>query len=291
MDLVAEGKTCNLGVQEKEKLEAIYQTAMAVTLQLPQDYVTVETSCYKERRRRLAQQGDLVVKITVNAPSIKAVEEVQDTTKDEEVFITTLAKNLNNEGIQQKATELAITVQEVTIFTGSPTKTPTKAPTSSPTKAPTRSGATYAPSKTPTPSPTASPTTTTTPTASPTKAAVLTLPKPSTPQNDSTASQLKSTAAKTKPGVEQPQDGNSGGGGSSDKDATIAGSVVGSLALVFCGIVAATVLRQKKKQNDQDRPVTLDGVSSQLEIASGDFNGVVTGGHKFARVYSPPVTV
>lgn len=288
MDLVAEGKTCNLGVQEKEKLEAIYQTAMAATLQLPQDYVTVETSCYKERRRRLAQQGDLVIKITVNAPSIKAVEEVQDTTKDEEVFITTLAKNLNNEGIQQEATELAITVQEVTIFTGSPTKTPTKAPTSSPTKAPTRSGATYAPSKTPTPSPTASPTTTTTPTASPTKAAVLTLPKPS--QNDSTASQLKSTAAKTKPGVVQPQDGN-GGVGSSNKDGIIAGSVVGSLALVFGVIVAAVLRRQKKKQDDQDHPVMLDGVSSQLEIASGDFNGVVTGGHNFARVYSPPVTV
>merc|ERR1711907_780037 len=28
MDLVAEGKTCNLGVQEKTNLEAIYQTAM-----------------------------------------------------------------------------------------------------------------------------------------------------------------------------------------------------------------------------------------------------------------------
>lgn len=288
MDLVAEGKECSLGVQEKANLEASYQTAMAATLQLPEDYVTVETECYKERRRRLAQRGDLVIKITVNAPSIKAVEEVQDTTKDEEVFITTLAKNLNNEGIQQEATELAITVQEVTIFTGSPTKTPTKAPTSSPTKAPTRSGATYAPSKAPTPFPTASPTTAT-PTASPTKAAVLTLPKPSTPQDDGTSSQLKSTAAKTKPGVEQPQDGNGGGGGSSNKGGTIAGSVVGSL--VFCGIVAAVVLRQKKKQDDPDRPVTLDGVSSQLEIASGDFNGVVVGGHNFARPYSPPVTV
>merc|ERR1711907_295128 len=252
---------------------------MAATLQLPQDYVTVETSCYKERRRRLAQQGDLVIKITVSAPSIKAVEAVQDATKDEEVFITTLAKNLNNDGIQQEATELAITVQEVTIFTGSPTKTPTNAPT----KAPTRSGATYAPSKTPTPSPT------TTPTTSPTKAAVLTLQNPSTPQNDNMASHLQSTATKTEPGMEQPQDGNDDGGDSSNKGGTIAGSVVGSL--VFCGIVAAVVLCRKKKQDDQDRPIKLNGVSSHLEITSGDSNGVVTGRHNFARVHSPPVTV